>query len=123
VNVSNDLRALCNLPEAKDAPKFDFDGADLSAGDREVLRGLAKCMTDGALKGKGVRLVGHADPRGEAEYNMTLGANRAAGVKGFLSSLGVAESRLLETSRGELDAKGTDEESWMLDRRVDIEAR
>jgi peptidoglycan-associated lipoprotein len=121
VNVSNDLRALCNLPTPKEAPKFDFDASDLTATDREVLQGLAKCMTDGPLKGKAVRLVGHADPRGETEYNMALGAKRADGVKSFLSGLGVAETRLHQTSRGELDAKGTDEETWLMDRRVDIE--
>lgn len=121
VNVSDDIRAICNLPTPKEAPKFDFDGADLSPTDREVLQGLAKCMTDGALKGKSVRLVGHADPRGEPEYNMALGAKRASGVKDFLSGLGVGAGQLQETTRGELDAKGTDEESWLLDRRVDIE--
>ena len=122
VNVSSDLRALCNLPTPKDAPKFDFDASDLTPTDREMLQGLAKCMTDGPLKGKDVRLVGHADPRGESEYNMALGAKRSAGVKDFLSGLGVAETRLQQTSRGELDAKGTDEDSWLLDRRVDIES-
>ena len=121
-HVANDLRALCNLPTPKEAPKFDFDASDLTATDREVLQGLAKCMTDGPMKGKSVRLVGHADPRGETEYNMALGAKRADGVKSFLSGLGVAETRLHQTSRGELDAKGTDEESWLMDRRVDIEA-
>lgn len=121
VNVSNDLRALCKLPEPKESPKFDFDATDLTPADREILGGLAKCMTDGPLKGKAVKLVGHADPRGESEYNMSLGAKRASGVKDFLSSLGVADSRLQETSRGELDATGTDEDGYRLDRRVDIE--
>lgn len=121
VNVSDEIRTICGLPEPKEAPKFDFDTADITGEDRTVLEGVAKCMTTGPLQGKSVRLVGRADPRGESEYNMALGAKRSGNAKTFLTSLGVAENRLQQTSRGELDAKGTDEESYRLDRRVDIE--
>ena len=121
VNVSDEIRQLCNLPEPKEAPKFEFDTADIGGEDRTILQGVAKCMTDGPLKGKSVRLVGRADARGEQEYNMALGAKRAANVRQFLTSLGVADNRLQQTSRGELDAKGTDEETYRFDRRVDIE--
>jgi outer membrane protein OmpA-like peptidoglycan-associated protein len=39
----------------------------------------------------------------------------------YLSRLGVDGSRLVATSRGKLDASGTSEDGWRLDRRVDIE--
>ena len=121
VNVSDEIRGICGLPEPKEAPKFDFDTADVTGEDRTILQGIAKCMMTGPLQGKSIRLVGRADSRGEPEYNMALGAKRSSNVKQFLGSLGVPDSRLMQTSRGELDAKGTDEDSYRLDRRVDIE--
>jgi peptidoglycan-associated lipoprotein len=77
-------------------------------------------MTTGPLAGKTVELVGRADPRGEEEYNMTLGERRAESVVHYLTQLGVAESRLPVTSRGALDAQGHDEATWAVDRRVDL---
>jgi peptidoglycan-associated lipoprotein len=120
VNLSDDIRHLCNIEENEKAPKFDFDSNDLSTAEKEVLTQVAKCLTTGALKGRSVQLVGRADPRGEVEYNFSLGHKRAVAVKGFLAGQGVDGGKMSETSRGELDATGTDEEGWRRDRRVDI---
>jgi peptidoglycan-associated lipoprotein len=54
---------------------------------------------------------------------MSLGAQRAEGVKTFLVGLGIANDKVTASSRGKLDANGTDEASWANDRRVDIEVR
>jgi peptidoglycan-associated lipoprotein len=122
VQVSPDIRAACNITSTpKEAPKFDFDEAALAPEDQEIVTQVAKCMVDGALKGKSVRLVGRADPRGETEYNLSLGARRAHTVQELMGKLGVDAKRAALTSRGDLDAVGTDEESYRLDRRVDIE--
>ena len=102
------------------APKFDFDDAELLPEDRDVLEQVAKCVTTGPLKGRKLALVGRADPRGDTEYNMVLGSHRAHAVNAYLSGLGVDQKRLRDTSRGELDATGTDEGGFRLDRRVDI---
>jgi peptidoglycan-associated lipoprotein len=118
--MSSDLRRVCGIEDTGAAPKFDFDSALLTSSDRSELDQLAKCMTSGPLAGKSVELVGRADPRGEAEYNMNLGATRASAVKHYLGQLGIASSRLTTTSRGALDAQGSDEASWALDRRVDL---
>jgi peptidoglycan-associated lipoprotein len=67
-----------------------------------------------------MRLVGHADPRGSDEYNLVLANSRADGVKIFLLSRGLRGQQMATTSRGEMDAKGTDEATWAADRRVDI---
>lgn len=120
VSLSDDLRRLCGIEDTSAAPKFDFDSALLSHTDRSELDQLAKCMTAGPLKGKSVELVGRADPRGESEYNMNLGATRANAVKHYLAQLGVAGSRFSTTSRGALDAQGHDEATWAVDRRVDL---
>ena len=76
---------------------------------------------DGARAGRHLKLVGHADPRGEQEYNLTLGAHRASSAAMYLEQLGVNPSNVTETSRGKLDAMGTDETGWRKDRRVDLD--
>lgn len=120
VAMSDDLRRVCGIEDTGSAPKFDFDSALLSTTDRSELDQLAKCMTSGPLKGKSVELVGRADPRGEEEYNMNLGATRASSVEHYLAALGISGSRFTTTSRGALDAQGHDETTWAVDRRVDL---
>ena len=122
VNVDDDIIKACNLKfeNLDEAPKFDYDTDALTQGEKNILEAIAKCLTSGPLKGRAVDLVGRADPRGETEYNMTLGAKRARSVHTFLGGLGVPGDKLRDTSRGELDAKGTDEEGWRKDRRVDV---
>jgi peptidoglycan-associated lipoprotein len=105
------------------APKFDFEDATIAGSAQEVLRRLADCLTKGTLKSQSVLLTGHCDPRGEDEFNMTLGAQRAEAVRSFLTALGVPANRIALSSRGELDARGVDEAGWSADRRVDIEVR
>jgi peptidoglycan-associated lipoprotein len=67
-----------------------------------------------------MRLVGHADPRGDEEYNMSLGNRRADNVKSAIVGAGLSASQVATTSRGEMDATGTDDASWEKDRRVDV---
>ncbi len=122
VNVDDDIIKACNLKfeNLDEAPKFDYDSEQLTTGEKNILEAIAKCITAGPLKGRALELVGRADPRGETEYNMTLGAKRARTVHSFLGGLGVPGDKLRDTSRGELDAKGTDEDGWRKDRRVDV---
>lgn len=125
LTVSDAIARACGIAPRGDgknlAPSFEFDSAALAEADREVLAEVAKCLTEGALRGKSLALVGRADARGEEEYNMTLGESRADAVKRYFVGLGVGRERLRSTSRGELDATGKDEEGWARDRRVDIE--
>jgi peptidoglycan-associated lipoprotein len=122
VSVSRELVAACNIAfgDVGRAPKFDFDQSALLPQDRAVLDQVATCVTTGPLKGRSLKLVGRADPRGEVEYNFVLGEHRAGSVERYLEDLGVAHAKILETSRGKLDAAGTDEASWQRDRRVDL---
>jgi peptidoglycan-associated lipoprotein len=68
-----------------------------------------------------VKLVGRADPRGTQEYNMALGARRSSSVMSYLTALGVPSTQMRETSRGALDATGSDQAAWQADRRVDVD--
>ncbi len=124
--LSGDLIQLCGIKVAASTtanPKFDYDKDELTTDDRNVLDQLATCLMTGALKGKAVALIGRADPRGTEEYNMGLGSRRAASVGKYLEHLGVGEPQLAVTTRGALDATGTDEATWANDRRVDVQLK
>ena len=118
INISDEILRACGITES-DA-FFAFDSANVREQDARVLKQLADCFSTGPLKGRQMRLVGHADPRGEPEYNLTLGGRRADNVKSFIAKQGLAEEQMSTTSRGEMDATGTDEASWARDRRVDV---
>jgi peptidoglycan-associated lipoprotein len=92
----------------------------LEGGPANPIGAIAACFTRGPLKGRSLKLVGRADPRGDDEYNMVLGQSRADSVGAALSRDGLERSRMSSTSRGDLDAKGHDENGWSKDRRVDI---
>ena len=120
LHVAPEIAQLCGLPSFKAAPHFGFDSTQLAPEDRDILSAVAKCMSDGPLRGRSLALVGRTDPRGETEYNFGLGEARADSVRRYLRDLGIAPERVAPSSSGELDALGTNEPSWSLDRRVDI---
>jgi peptidoglycan-associated lipoprotein len=118
INISDEILKACGIQQSK--AMFGFDSAQIQSGDQPVLNKLAECFISGPLKGRSMRLVGHADPRGEPEYNMVLGGRRADNVKSYLVRKGLPDAKAETTSRGEMDATGSDEASWASDRRVDI---
>ena len=124
IYLSDQLRAACGIAvieSVKEAPKFEFDQSAILPEDRDVLAQVATCLTTGPLKGRSVKLIGRADPRGTPEYNMALGEHRSNAVMRYLSNLGVSGKQMTETSRGSLDATGGDESAWRQDRRVDVD--
>ncbi len=110
------VKACGSLP----IPHFPFDSAAIRDQAADKLQIVAKCFVEGPLKGRSVKLVGRADPRGSEAYNLTLGQDRASSVARFLESMGVSASHVTTMSRGDFDATGTDEEGWAKDRRVDL---
>jgi peptidoglycan-associated lipoprotein len=74
------------------------------------------------LRHPGVRalVAGNCDERGTREYNLALGARRAAAAKAFLVSRGVAASRLDTVSYGKERpiADGSDEAAWAQNRNA-----
>jgi peptidoglycan-associated lipoprotein len=118
IHIDQAILSACGIPEPK--AHFAFDSANIRPEDAEPLDLVVKCFTTGPLKGKSLKLVGHADPRGETEYNFVLGASRADAIGGYLSSKGLDKAKIATTSRGEMDATGTDEPGWARDRRVDV---
>jgi peptidoglycan-associated lipoprotein len=121
LHISEAIVRACGLSRTPAPPMFGYDSATLADEDRVILAKVAKCFSEGPLRGQGVALTGRADPRGEEEYNMALGESRADSVRRYLHEMGVAPQHVDATSRGKLDASGKDEEGWAKDRRVDIE--
>ncbi len=118
VSISDEIRSKCGISDA-DA-YFPFDSAHVTSSDHSPLDQVAKCFTQGPLAGRSVKLVGRADPRGPSDYNLTLGQSRADAVSSYLAARGMSKDKAQPTSRGAMDASGTDESGWQHDRRVDV---
>jgi peptidoglycan-associated lipoprotein len=96
---------------------FDYDQSTLRDEGRSSLSGNA----DYLKRWTSVRITveGHADSRGTAEYNLALGGRRAAAVKDYLVSLGVAGDRMTTVSKGKEEPVCTEETEacWQQNRR------
>ena len=110
------VKACGDIPSAR----FAFDSVAIEGDAATALDALARCFVTGPLKGKGMRLVGHADPRGETEYNLALGHKRAGSVGEYLAKKGMEQGRIATTSKGEFEASGMDDEGWARDRKVEV---
>lgn len=98
---------------------FDLDKSDIKPAEREKLK-IAKEYLD---KNPTHRLVleGHADWRGTAEYNLSLGDRRANAAKKYIVSIGASATRVETLSKGSLEAtKNGDDATMAKDRRVDL---
>lgn len=98
---------------------FDFDKSDLRDPDREILTRNAGILMNTLIKSN-VRIEGHCDERGSAEYNLALGERRARSAMDYLITLGVPAGRLSIISYGKekpIDP-GHDEDAWAKNRRA-----
>jgi peptidoglycan-associated lipoprotein len=118
LRIADEIIKACGITDS--GAYFAFDSANLRPEDAGLLEKIAVCFTKGPLAGKTMKLVGHADPRGGSELNMTLGQSRADAVKGYMISKGMDGAKTTSTSRGDMDAQGVDEPTWAHDRRVDM---
>jgi len=97
---------------------FDFDRSDLREDSRARLARNAEWLR--AHPEFEVTLEGHCDERGTNDYNIALGQRRAAAAREYLTSLGVAASRLRTLSYGEErpQCSSSDESCWSRNRRA-----
>lgn len=99
---------------------FDFDQSELRAEYADVLQRHANNLAnDGRAQ---IRLEGHADERGSREYNIGLGERRSQSVRRLLLIQGASPDQISTVSFGEERpaAFGSDEDSYQLNRRVEI---
>jgi peptidoglycan-associated lipoprotein len=118
IAISAEIKSACGLSDVEGF--FAFDSAKIREQDRAIFRKISDCFTTGPLKGREMRLVGHADSRGDEEYNHVLGQRRADNVRSAVVEAGMSAASVWTSSRGEDDASGSDEQGWAKDRRVDI---
>ena len=99
---------------------FAYDGTDIDSAGQAVVDNFGKYL--GATSGAKLRLEGHADERGSAEYNIALGERRAQAVARALKTAGAAEAQLSVISYGEERpaADGHDEAAYAKNRRVEL---
>ena len=78
---------------------FDYDKAEISQPAAKILSSHAKYLVENP--DKKLLLEGHADERGNAEYNLELGKNRALATAQYLLQKGVKAEQIAVTSLGE----------------------
>jgi peptidoglycan-associated lipoprotein len=103
-----------------DITYFDFDSAELSSDTRNVLdKAVNKFLTNPSGR---VVISGHADERGTREYNLALGHLRASAVADYMVANGIDGLRIKKVSFGKEKPllKGSNEEAWSKNRRVEI---
>src|SRR5499427_8199234 len=104
------------LKEVQDA-YFDLDKADIRSDARSALGKTADFLRNyPQIK---VVIEGHCDERGSTEYNLALGDRRAAAVKQYLVSLGIAADRMSTVSYGKEKpfCMESTEDCWQKNRR------
>jgi peptidoglycan-associated lipoprotein len=105
------------LQSALEKIYFDFDSAGLTESARKTLtRNAALLLKEPAAK---VRIEGHCDERGSAEYNIALGEQRARAALQYLKTLGIKPDRLFTLSYGKDKpaVEGHDEPAMAKNRR------
>lgn len=97
---------------------YGYDRYDLSAEARSVLERQAAWLRQ--YPNVRVLVAGNCDERGTREYNLALGARRAAAARDFLVSLGVSGDRVETVSYGKerpVDPRAN-EEAWSVNRNA-----
>jgi len=99
---------------------FGFDEYVLDGEDSAVVERWGRHLV--ALPAATLRVEGHTDERGSAEYNLSLGQRRAQAVADALRVYGVAAGRVEAVSYGKERprAAGHDEAAWAQNRRADL---
>lgn len=99
---------------------FDYNSAELKADYDPALRAHARYLA--ANPAARLRIEGHADERGSAGFNLSLGERRAARVRDTLIAHGAPDQQVAIRSLGESQPKlkGRNEESWAENRRADV---
>lgn len=84
--------------EIGDRVFFETDSSILTSTARQTLSSQAQWLL--RYPNHPITIEGHADERGTREYNLALGARRAAATRDFLTSQGVPRSRIRTISFG-----------------------
>lgn len=105
---------------AKRSVYFDFDVYTVSPAYSDVIERHGQYLA--AHPSVAIKVEGHSDERGGAEYNLALGQKRAEAVLRALTVYGVKNAQVEPVSWGEAKPKasGHDESAWAQNRRADL---
>jgi outer membrane protein OmpA-like peptidoglycan-associated protein len=100
--------------------KFDFDSADLSPHNRELLSRIAGILL--VSKGYGLSIFGYTDDVGTREYNQKLSERRATAVRAYLVQAGLNPAIINVRGYGKTNplVSGGTEQARARNRRVEI---
>lgn len=100
--------------------RFEFDKADLSPKNRELLSRIAGILL--VSKGFGLSVFGYTDDVGSAEYNQQLSLRRAMAVKEYLVQAGIEPGIVNVRGYGKTSPlqEGATDENRSKNRRVEI---
>ena len=96
---------------------FGFDSTVVPQGELGKIDAVAQHLKDNADR---VTIIeGNCDDRGSAEYNLSLGENRATIIRNYLVQSGIAADRIQTQSNGEEKpaVTGSGESVWAQNRR------
>ena len=99
---------------------FDYNSAELQPAFRRTLDKVADILN--RYTRSTVRITGHTDSRGSAEYNQRLSEQRAKAVSWYLADAGVDSRRIVTEGRGEAQPRASNETEAgrQLNRRVEM---
>jgi outer membrane protein OmpA-like peptidoglycan-associated protein len=107
--------------DLKEKVEFETDSAQLKEGSKPVLDGVVKVLKEHPEILK-IRIEGHTDSTSTPEHNQTLSEQRAAAVREYFTSQGIAAGRLSSKGLGQtkpIDDNNT-ESGRAANRRVEI---
>lgn len=106
------------VASAGDEVLFTTDSSELSLTAQVTLNRQAAWLSQ--YRSYPITIEGHADERGTREYNLALGARRAAAVRNYLASRGVEAGRIRTISFGKERPVATcdDISCWSRNRRA-----
>ena len=86
---------------------FGFDSSNLTSAAMANLDKLAEVLKNNP--DTNINIYGHTDSKGTDEYNLSLSDRRAAAVKSYLASKGIASSRMIPMGVGEKEPIATND--------------
>jgi peptidoglycan-associated lipoprotein len=105
---------------------FDYDQATIRPDAMRALQDDVNVIKTTLAKypNEVVKIEGHCDERGSAEYNLALGDRRAAAAKEFLANMGISAKQLSPVSYGKEHQVCSDhtEACWQANRRAHLVA-
>ena len=102
---------------------FDIGKADLKPAGKEQIKAYREKAKAELSRADKIKIIGHTDNTGSADYNNKLSLRRAEAVRDYLASLGVDPNKLEVSGAGESKplADNSTPEGRAKNRRVEIE--